>query len=75
MALFCITSPINDLHAASSDTFILAAGKLFMEAGLECDQKVMVSSSKALSWRKPAQPSSFPSTTRISPSAYASAAV
>ncbi len=56
------------------DEVLMDAGALFKEAGLKCESKVMMSSTKTLSFTKPAHASSS-ITTRLLSSDYSGATV
>lgn len=44
------------VHYLTSRVATCSAGKVLKEAGLECDTKLLASSTKVLSFRKPLQP-------------------
>ena len=44
-----------------------AAGKMFSDVGLECGSKILSSSSKTLSFRKPLQPAQAPAAATTAP--------
>ena len=51
----------------SEGSVLRAAGKLFSDVGLECGTKILSSSSKTLSFRKPLQPAHTPAEATAAP--------